>query len=153
MASMRRVAAVAGAATLVKAGQALGVASSVGGAAYATTTCGTKAFVKFTAVLTPLPGNDGAPPSYGTVSLWYSATCRSVAAQVSTPNPVPDSKLVTGAQVHKDGRYPDDPSCFADVGSHGCKTAFGNDKDIQQSAVAFAANPNLYYFSGQTAAW
>jgi hypothetical protein len=153
---MTRLGAVTGAVVLAKAGQALGIASSVGDVAHATDTCGTNAVVKFTVSMTPLPDNPGAPPSYGTLSLWYSATCRSVAASVSVPNPVPDTKLTTGASVHKEGRTLDDPFCTAFIGSYGCKTTFGNDRDIQQSAVGYAAEAtgsNLWYFSGQTAPW
>jgi hypothetical protein len=70
------------------------------------------------------------------------------------PNPVPDVKLITFAHILKTGDIVHDPDpCFADVGSHGCKTGFVDDAGIQQYAEAWAAGDNLDYYTGQTPPW
>jgi hypothetical protein len=153
---MRRTGAVVGAAALVKTGQALGLVSGLTDSAYAyrQPTCGTNAFVKFSRALTPYPDQPTARSSFGTVSLWYSATCRSVAAQLSSPEPVPDTKLVSYANIQKagDGLHDPDP-CFGDVGSNGCKTGFVDDAGIQQFATARSVDSLLNGYVGQTPPW
>jgi hypothetical protein len=154
---MTRVGAVTGAAVLVKTGQALGIASSLARAsATPAPACGTNGFVKFTSALNWDPGpEDGPqPPTYGSVSLWYSGTCRSVAAQISVPHPIPDQKLFTDVGLHKQGTDPStDIDLVCNPGSNGCKTRFYNDADIQQQAFASTWTSTAILYDGRTPYW
>jgi hypothetical protein len=159
MGHVRRIGALTGVAALVKAGEALGVAPGLVDRAFAypNPACGTNAFVRFSASMPWISGTGetGHLSSYGTVSLWYSGTCRSVAAQVSVPNPIPDQKLFTDAELHKQGGDPDPfnyPERVCDPGSTGCKTGFYDDAGIRQQATAITFR-NADGYQGATSYW
>jgi hypothetical protein len=87
----------------------------------------------------------GTPDPGGTVSLWYSANCRQVAAQDSHPNESCTSASDENAAgcgvvdvLHHDGslnRVCDDIG----VGSTGCKTVWVDDANVTQSALGYYA--------------
>jgi hypothetical protein len=151
-----RFAALAGVGALVKTGEALGVASAMspGGSAVAgAAVCADGAHVQLSAPMPPDDGTNPNLPPYGTVSLWYSSACRSVAGQVSVPNPVPGIKLTTFVGVAKRNQDYYNAACTADPGTFGCKTNFVNDAGIQQAAFGGAGLANGTSFYGQTAFW
>jgi hypothetical protein len=153
MRQLKRLAALGGAAALVKAGEAFGLASGVGLGSAAVAhgaTCGTNAFVKFSVPMQVDPPTPGVP-NYGTASLWYSATCRTVAAQVGVPSPVQVFPL-TSADLSKLGRDGTTAACAVDPGAQTCKTDFVDDAGIQQRARGLAYDGSHSYV-GVTQYW
>jgi hypothetical protein len=128
---MNKAIASASVAALAKAGTAFGVGSSVEVAGAA---CGTNASVVRQVGL--IRADNGQ--SVGSVSLWYSSACRTVAAQSSHPNIVCNTGAGCGTAETQLTNQAVTASCVDPTNnSTGCKTGFVNDANIVQRAVGW----------------
>jgi hypothetical protein len=148
----RHLAAAAGAVTMLKTAEALGVAPVLAAHGAQAAVCNTNAYVQYSVPMT-VPGTTG--PQYGTTNLWYSAACRSVAAQIVAPRALVAGETGLG-DLHKEAcSYANCyVECSVPTGASKCSTDYVNDANTRAYADGrFYANNGSWFVEGSTPWW